>query len=68
MSGLEVCQALKRDPRLCELPVILITGRWTRKVAVKASEVEIATVISKPFQWNELIETIERLLALPSGS
>jgi CheY-like chemotaxis protein len=59
MSGADVLDVIRRDPRLDGVPVVLITGA---PVPVELGRA-VDAVLAKPFGLDELRETIEELLA-----
>jgi signal transduction histidine kinase len=64
MSGYEVCQALKQDPRTCDIPVIFISALDEVRDKVKAFTVGGVDYITKPFQFEEVLARVETHLAL----
>ncbi|TXC65506.1 response regulator [Piscinibacter aquaticus] len=48
MSGLEVCAAMKRDPALAQVPIIMATAHETSEVELAAVERGVADFVSKP--------------------
>jgi CheY-like chemotaxis protein len=64
-NGEAVLKALKADPTLQHLPVIVMTGRGTNDVIKRSIEAGAKTVISKPFEMEHLRRTIEEYL--PAG-
>lgn len=48
MSGLEVCAAMKRDPALAQVPIIMATAHETNEVELAAVERGVADFVSKP--------------------
>jgi signal transduction histidine kinase len=64
MSGYEVCQALKQDPRTCDIPVIFISALDEVRDKVKAFTVGGVDYITKPFQLEEVLARVETHLAL----
>ena len=48
MSGLDVCRALKADPRLCEAPVIFVTSHGQAEFEALALAAGAADFIRKP--------------------
>jgi DNA-binding response OmpR family regulator len=49
ISGLEVCRRLKRNPRLCQTPVIFVSGRLCEGNRQHCFELGAADYIVKPF-------------------
>ncbi len=64
MSGYEVCQALKQEPRTCDIPVIFISALDEVRDKVKAFTVGGVDYITKPFQFEEVLARVETHLAL----
>lgn len=65
MDGWEIFRQLKNDPTTAGIPVIVITAK--AQSIDKVLGLEIAKVddyISKPFRPNELIERINKILAV----
>lgn len=60
LDGYETCAALKADPRLAAIPVILISATTDLRVVDRADQVGATTVLSKPAP----IEQIEQALIL----
>lgn len=54
VSGLAVCEALRRDPARRHLPVLMMTGRATRQIHLLALKAGARVLLSKPFTWEEL--------------
>jgi len=64
MNGFEVCQLLRANPRLAELPVVMVTALDDRESRIKGIEAGADDFMSKPFDRAELrarIRTITRL-------
>ncbi len=54
MDGFEVCQRLRADPRLTEVPVIMITALDDRDSRLRGLEAGADDFVSKPFDRVEL--------------
>jgi CheY-like chemotaxis protein len=68
MTGSEVCQRLRDDPRWASLPVLMLTAKgleiehqWARE------HLGVLEVLSKPFSVRELIVTVEKYLECSSS-
>ncbi|QBS38122.1 response regulator [Thermaerobacter sp. FW80] len=61
MNGAQVLQALRRDPQLRQVPVILMTG--SVGVDEITSEFGVRWVLEKPFGIDDLFVTLEDALA-----
>jgi DNA-binding response OmpR family regulator len=55
ISGLEICQQIRKEPRWQKTPVILMSGRLAEDMAPLASSSGATDFISKPFLPRELI-------------
>jgi len=64
-NGYEVCAALKADPELRHIPVILLTGTFEAFDEERAREVGAASHVAKPFEAQTLVEEVKRVLAAP---
>ena len=62
-SGYEVCEAIKADPALRHIPVLLLTGTFEAFDSERASRAGAAGHIAKPFEAQALVERVKRLLA-----
>ncbi|MDM8564865.1 EAL domain-containing protein [Candidatus Halobeggiatoa sp. HSG11] len=64
MDGFEVCQRLRSNPRLAELPVVMVTALDDRESRLRGIESGADDFMSKPYDRAELrarIRTITRL-------
>ncbi len=64
MSGYEVCERLKADARLREIPVIFLSALNDAADKVKALKTGGVDYISKPFHFEEVRARVETHLAL----
>jgi CheY-like chemotaxis protein len=63
-DGLDLCRALKKDPRTRDLPVFVVSARPGKDVVERALAAGAEEFIRKPFENHELIARIrERLSA-----
>lgn len=61
-NGYEVCQTLKADPRMKEVPVIMMIGPFEAVTGSAGQTVGAAGFISKPFEAQVLIAKVKQLL------
>ncbi len=68
-TGYEVCRALKADPVLGAIPVLLLFSEQNPLDATKAAECGADGSIAKPFETQVLIDRVKQLLsdAQPQG-
>jgi serine phosphatase RsbU (regulator of sigma subunit) len=64
MSGFEVCERLKTDPRTRDVPVIFISALDDVEAKVRAFHMGGVDYITKPFQIGEVLARAETHLAL----
>jgi CheY-like chemotaxis protein/predicted regulator of Ras-like GTPase activity (Roadblock/LC7/MglB family) len=62
-DGYEICQYVKRHPRLARTPVLLMSGIVNDEVRERAARVQSAAVLSKPFAADDLLRKLDALLA-----
>lgn len=65
MTGLELCEALKADPRTRHIPVIMLTGRSRQEFEGRALEAGCERYLEKPIGPLEVLHTIEDLVGRP---
>jgi chemosensory pili system protein ChpA (sensor histidine kinase/response regulator) len=63
MDGFEVARQVRRDERLAELPIIMISSRTGGKHHQRALEIGVNRFLGKPFQENELLACIDELVS-----
>jgi len=61
-DGYELCSYVKGHPELGKTPVILMSGVVNRTVAEKATVVRADELLRKPFQPQELVARVKKLL------
>ncbi len=64
MSGFEVCQQLKADAQLRDIPVIFVSARDQESDKVKAFQVGGVDYVTKPFLLDEVYARVQTHLAL----
>jgi len=62
ISGYEVCKKLKSDNKLKTIPVIIFTASVAGDLAGKMADIGADDFISKPFESQELLEKIKKLI------
>jgi CheY-like chemotaxis protein len=64
LSGLELCQRLKRDPATNGIPAIMLTARGYHLDPNDTEQSGILRMLSKPFSPRQLLTTVNVVLAL----
>jgi two-component system chemotaxis response regulator CheY len=62
MEGIDLLKAVRADPTLCKLPVLMVTAEAKREMIIKAAEAGVNGYIVKPFTADILKEKIERII------
>jgi chemosensory pili system protein ChpA (sensor histidine kinase/response regulator) len=62
MDGFELASYIRNDDRLKELPIIMITSRTGSKHKEKAMEIGVNEYLGKPYQEEELMMNINKIL------
>lgn len=63
MPGLELLKAVRSDPALAKLPVLLVTAEAKREQIVEAAQAGVNGYVVKPFTALTLKEKIDKILA-----
>jgi len=62
MNGVELIEKLRQDKATENLPVILLTARGFAVTDEQKEQLQVSTVLSKPFSPKELLRNIEDVL------
>jgi CheY-like chemotaxis protein len=62
LDGIDTVKALRRMPRLSQLPVVFITGLTIDEQRPRISELGAADLLPKPFSIHELRNLIQKLI------
>jgi phosphate regulon transcriptional regulator PhoB len=62
LSGLEICKAVRREPALNRLPILMLTARGEESDRVVGLELGADDYVTKPFSPRELVARIKALL------
>jgi chemosensory pili system protein ChpA (sensor histidine kinase/response regulator) len=62
MDGFELATHVRNEPRLRDIPIIMITSRTGDKHRQRAMQIGVNRYLGKPFQESDLVENIESLL------
>ena len=64
ISGLEICQLLKQNPKTTEIPILMLTARAGEEDRVRGLELGAHDYVTKPFSPRELVLRVKNLLLL----
>jgi CheY-like chemotaxis protein len=65
LSGYELCAAIRAEPELAHIPVLLLTGTFETYDSQRAGDAGADGYIAKPFEAQALVERVRALLAKP---
>ncbi len=67
MDGFDLCAAVRADPDLRAVPVVLLTAFSDEDSRRKGSRVGATAFLSKPVRVEDLRSAVQRLMKLPPG-
>lgn len=67
LSGVEVCRALRADPRGRDLPVLMLTAKAQEADIDQAFTAGADDYMVKPFRGRELVSRVQALTAKAAG-
>jgi two-component system, OmpR family, alkaline phosphatase synthesis response regulator PhoP len=68
LSGLELCQRLKQDPKTKDIPAIMLTARGYHLEPHDTEQSGILKMLSKPFSPRHLLATVNEVLELTAAA
>jgi len=63
MPGLDLLKAVRADPKLAKMPVLMLTAEAKREQIVEAAQAGCSGYVIKPFTAATLKEKIDKILA-----
>ena len=64
LSGTDLCRAIKEDPALRSIPVVLVTSKAEREMKIEGLELGADDYVTKPFHPRELLARVRSLVRL----
>ena len=64
MDGYQLCQAIKSDPGLDQIPVIFLTAKASEEMKIEGLKTGADDYLAKPFSTNELLARSRNLITL----
>jgi len=68
MDGFEVVEFLRSQEKTSRVPIILLTARGQDTDVLKGYHLGVSSYLTKPFNLDELVETIREVLEADGGS
>ena len=62
MAGLDLLKAVRSDPNLAKLPVLMLTAEAKREQIVEAAQAGVSGYVIKPFTAETLKEKLDKIL------
>ena len=63
MDGLQACKELKANPEVSDIPVVFLSAKAQQEDIDEGLALGASAYLTKPFEPDQLIEVIERLIA-----
>jgi DNA-binding response OmpR family regulator len=63
LSGYDLCQLLRADPKFKQTPIIIISAKEDTQSREKAFKLGATEYITKPFDIDHFLKTIQKLVA-----
>jgi two-component system, chemotaxis family, chemotaxis protein CheY len=66
MPGLDLLKAVRADPKLAKMPVLMLTAEAKREQIIEAAQAGVNGYVIKPFTATTLKEKIDKILGATS--
>lgn len=63
-DGFEVCKALKRDPELARIPIIMLSARGREQDRQRGLSLGVSEFMTKPYSPSDLLRRVRELLSM----
>lgn len=63
LDGLTACKLLKQDARTRDIPVVIMSAATNIQSRIAAEQCIASAVVPKPFDFDELLDTVKSLVA-----
>ncbi len=68
MTGGELCERMRKDPRFERIPIILLTAKGLELDKTRfLDELSVSAIVSKPFSPRAVLQTVQNLLAVETA-
>jgi DNA-binding response OmpR family regulator len=68
MYGEDVCQKIRQDPTIHDMPVLILTGKMTQGLPARCLNGGADDYLPKPFDFEEMVAHLRALLRRASGT
>lgn len=68
MSGFDVCERVRADPRWRDVRILMLTAKGREAEVARGMRAGADAYVTKPFSTKELVDHVRRLLAEKGGS
>jgi twitching motility two-component system response regulator PilG len=58
LDGFQLCSAIRRNPRVGSIPIVILSGRETDDDRARGESVGVDAYLTKPFQPRELLDVV----------
>lgn len=65
MNGYEVCAAVRKNPALADITIVMLTAKGQESDRVRGLEVGAHRFVTKPFDPDEILDLAREILHLP---
>ncbi|MBI3271665.1 MAG: response regulator [Planctomycetes bacterium] len=62
VSGYEICEQLRRDPRTADVPVIILSARSQQFEIERGLKAGASFYLTKPFELDDLVAVVKKAL------
>jgi len=62
LSGLEVLRFMRRDPRLAEIPVVIVSAKGLPADVKRGLDAGASSYLTKPVSFNDLRDAVEKVV------
>jgi DNA-binding response OmpR family regulator len=68
MSGFDVCERIRSDPRWRDLRILMLTAKGRETEVTRGLRVGADAYVTKPFSTKDLVDQVRRLLGEDRGA
>lgn len=68
MDGFQICSVIRRNPRLQDLPIVILSGRETEEDREAGIRAGVNAYLTKPFNPRELLAVVREQVSAHAGA